>query len=603
MIYNPTFTDGVDADIVNKLKYIVKLGNLAAHKGKGIKRNEAVVSLSNLFDFIGFIDYCYGATYEERSFSESVLPAEKAVSTAEVDRLKSELDNKSTEREKLIKQVKSLSAEMEQLKARNTEARTFSQKLINEDETRKTFIDVDLKAAGWVFGKNCIEEVAVVSMPISSHNPNGNGRVDYVLYGDNGRPLAIVEAKRTSRSAKEGKQQAKQYANCLERMTGQRPLIFYTNGYETWFWDDFDYPERQVYSVFAKEDMERIIGRRDSRREFGQLGIDEMITNRDYQKIAIQRVCKDFSDKRRKAILVMATGTGKTRVAASIVDVLSRHRWVTNVLFLADRVELVSQAKDAFNKSLPNLTTCNLLKYTGIEKPTDRAVFSTYQTIMNAIDKMRTEDGKKLFTPAHFDLIIVDKAHRSIFRKYRAIFEYFDALVIGLTATPKTEVDRNTYDFFEMENNMPTYAYEYDTAVAEEFLSDYHCIEKTYKIPMEGILKKELTQEEQLALDDVFESEEETPDFISGEEVNRVFFNVDTCRHVIQDLMKMGLKVEGGDRLGKTIIFARNHRHAEFIEQQFNILYPQYKGNFARVIDYKSDGRAEDLLKNFKKKG
>ncbi|GHV48184.1 DEAD/DEAH box helicase [Clostridia bacterium] len=602
LIYNPTFTDVVDADIVNKLKYIVKLGNLAAHTGKGIKRNEAVVSLSNLFDFIGFIDYCYGTTYEERSFSESVLPAEKAVSTAEVDRLKSELDNKSTESEKLIEQVKSLSAEMEQLKARNTEARTFSQKPINEDETRKTLIDVDLKAAGWVFGKNCLEEVAVVGMPISSHNPNGNGRVDYVLYGDNGKPLAIVEAKRTSRSAKEGKQQAKQYADCLERMTGQRPLIFYTNGYETWFWDDFDYPERQVYSVFAKEDMERIIGRRDSRREFGQLGIDEMITNRDYQKIAIQRVCKDFSDKRRKALLVMATGTGKTRVAASIVDVLSRHRWVTNVLFLADRVELVSQAKDAFNKSLPNLTTCNLLKYMGNEKPTDRAVFSTYPTIMNAIDKMRTEDGKKLFTPAHFDLIIVDEAHRSIFRKYRAIFEYFDALVIGLTATPKTEVDRNTYDFFEMENNMPTYAYEYDTAVAEEFLSDYHCIEKTYKIPMEGILKKELTQEEQLALDDVFESEEETPDFISGEEVNRVFFNVDTCRRVIQDLMKMGLKVEGGDRLGKTIIFARNHKHAEFIEQQFNILYPQYKGNFARVIDYKSDGRAEDLLKNFKKK-
>jgi type I restriction enzyme R subunit len=202
----------------------------------------------------------------------------------------------------------------------------------------------------------------------------------------------------------------------------------------------------------------------------------------------------------------------------------------------------------------------------------------------------------------HYRYLAVDEAHRSIFRKYRAIFEYFDALVIGLTATPKTEVDRNTYDFFEMENNMPTYAYEYDTAVAEEFLSDYHCIEKTYKIPMEGILKKELTQEEQLALDDVFEPEEETPDFISGEEVNRVFFNVDTCRRVIQDLMKMGLKVEGGDRLGKTIIFARNHRHAEFIEQQFNILYPQYKGNFARVIDYKSDGRAEDLLKNFKKK-
>ena len=602
LIYNPAFTDSMDEEIVNKLKYIVKLGNLAAHIGKSIGRNEVIVALSNLFDFVCFIDYCYGGTYKERTFSEDALPVEKTVSSAEVDRLKSEIDSKATENEKLIEQVKSLSAEMEQLKQKNTESRTFSPKPISEYETRKTLIDVDLKAAGWTFGKDCLAGVAVVGMPISSHNPNGNGFVDYVLYGDNGKPLAVVEAKRTSRNPKEGKQQAKQYADCLEKMTEQRPLIFYTNGYETWFWDDCEYPERQVYSVFSKEDMERIITRREQRREFERLEINEMITNREYQKIAIQRVCKDFSDKRRKAPLVMATGSGKTRTAASIVDVLLRHRWATNILFLVDRVELVGQAKDAFNKHLPNLTSCNLLKREKDEKPSDRAVFSTYPTIMNAINDMRTGDGKELFTPAHFDLIIVDEAHRSIFRKYRAIFEYFDSLIIGLTATPKTEVDINTYDFFEMENNMPTYAYEYDTAVAEEFLSDYHCIEKTYKIPTEGILKKGLTQDEQLALDDMFEPEEEVPDFISGEQVNRIFFNVDTCRRVIQDLMKMGLKVEGGDRLGKTIIFARNHNHAEFIEKQFNILYTQYKCEFARLIDYKSDGRAGDLLKKFKQK-
>ena len=603
LIYNPSFTDSMDTDIVNKLKYIVKLGNLAAHTGKGITRSEAIVSLSNLFDFIGFIDYCYGETYEERSFTESVLPSEKASTAAEVDKLKSELESKASESEKLIEQVKSLSEEMEQLRTKNTEARTFSQKPISEDSTRKTLIDVDLKAAGWIFGRNCLEEVPVIGMPISTHNPNGNGRVDYVLYGDNGKPLAVVEAKRTSSSPKEGKQQAKQYADCLERQTGQRPLIFYTNGYETWFWDDFDYPEREVYSVFSKEDMERIISRRELRREFGQLDINEQITDRDYQKIAIQRVCEDFGNKRRKALLVMATGTGKTRTVASIVDVLSRHNWITNVLFLADRIELVSQAKEAFNKHLPNLSTCNLLKRTGDEKPTDRAIFSTYPTIMNAIDKTKTEDGRTLFTPAHFDLIIVDEAHRSIFKKYRAIFEYFDSLVIGLTATPKTEVDRNTYSFFELEDNMPTYAYEYETAVAADFLSDYHCIEKLYHIPMEGIVKRELSAEEQMSLDDVFEPDgEEAPDFISGEQINKIFFNENTCRRVIQDVMRMGLKVEGGDRLGKTIIFARNHNHAEFIEQQFNKLYPQYRGNFARVIDYKSDGRAEDLLKNFKKK-
>ncbi len=283
--------------------------------------------------------------------------------------------------------------------------------------------------------------------------------------------------------------------------------------------------------------MERIVNRRNLRKEFAALGINEMITDRDYQKIAIQRVCMEFSQKRRKSLLVMATGTGKTRTVASIVDVLSRHNWVTNVLFLADRVELVSQAKEAFNKHLPNLSTCNLIKRGKDEKPTDRAIFSTYPTIMNAINSEKTEDGKKLFTPAHFDIIIIDEAHRSIFKKYRAIFEYFDALIVGLTATPKTEVDKNTYDFFGMENDMPTYAYEYDTAVEEGFLSNYHCIEKLYKIPMEGIVTKELSQAEQLAFEDVFEPEEETPDFISGEAVNRIFFNIDTCRRVIQDIM------------------------------------------------------------------
>ncbi len=252
LIYAPKFTDAIDDDILSKLKYIVKLGNIAAHTGKNINRHDAVVSLSGLFDFVNFIDYCYGTTYEERFFSEALLPIAKTATVTEVEQLKSELESKATESEKLIEQVKNLSAEMEQLRVRNTQTRTFTQQPLNEDETRKTLVDKDLQAARWVFGKNCIEEVPVVGMPISTHNPNGNGRVDYVLYGDNGKPLAVVEAKRTSRSPKEGKQQAKQYADCFEKMTEQRPLIFYTNGYETWFWDDSDYPRTKFFPYSQK---------------------------------------------------------------------------------------------------------------------------------------------------------------------------------------------------------------------------------------------------------------------------------------------------------------------------------------------------------------
>jgi type I restriction enzyme R subunit len=282
-----------------------------------------------------------------------------------------------------------------------------------------------------------------------------------------------------------------------------------------------------------------------------------------------------------------------------LVDVLARHGWITNVLFLADRKELVKQAKQAFNRNMPNLSTCNLLRREDGEKPTDRAIFSTYPTIMNAINDAKTDDGRKLLTPAHFDLIVVDEAHRSIFKKYRAIFSYFDALVVGLTATPRSDVDKSTYDFFDLEKDMPTYAYEYEAAVAEGYLCDYHCIERLYKIPLQGIVKNELSEEEQQALEDVFEIEEDAPNFIPAEAINKIFFNIDTCRRVITDLMEKGLKIEGGDKLGKTIIFAKNHRHARFIEDQFNALYPQYRGEFARVIDNYED-RAESLLDNFK---
>ena len=598
LIFNPSFVDSVDEEIMGKLKFIIKLGNFAAHTGKNITRHEATLSLGCLFDVVLFVDYCYGSAYEDRVFDESILPCESsaALTKAELERLKTELDSKDDERQKLLDDLKKMRAEMEDLRASNTAEREYHAGTKSEADTRKSYIDVDLKAMGWQFRVNCFEEVPVFGMPSDS----GSGFVDYVLNGDNGKPLAVVEAKKTSVDPKVGRHQAKLYADCLESQHGQRPFIFYTNGYDTWFWDDTTYPERKVYSVFSKDDLQRLMNRRTQKIPFDNIQINPEITDRHYQKTAIQRICSEFSQSRRKALLVMATGTGKTRTAVSLVDVLTTHAWATNILFLADRIELVKQAKSAFTKHMPNLSSCNLLKR-GDDKPTDRAIFSTYPTIMNAINEEKTEDGQKLFTPAHFDLIIIDEAHRSIFKKYRAIFDYFDALLVGLTATPKDEVSHNTYDFFGLENNMPTYAYEYNTAVSEGFLTDYHCLEKLFQIPTEGIHYDELSDEQQSLFEDSFDEDEEVPDFISGEAINSQYFNISTNQLILQDLMTKGLKVEGGDKLGKTIIFAKNHRHAEFIKKQFDALYPQYHGDFARVID-NYEKYAEDLLTAFKQK-
>lgn len=600
LVFNPAFVDSVDDDTLNHLRYIIKLGNFAAHTSKQVTYREAVLALSNLFDFILFIDYCYGSEYEERTFDESLLAANnnQSVPADDFKKLQAALEERSKERETMAEEMKRLQDEMAAMRQLNQQNRNFNPNRMSEAETRKSIIDIDIKTMGWIFGKDCLVEYPVVGMPEPS--TTGEGFADYVLFGDNGKPLAVVEAKRTTVDPKVGQHQAYLYANCLEQMTGQRPLIFYTNGYTTWFWDDTNYPERKVYSVFNKQDLQRIIDRRSLAREFYHLDINPSITDRDYQKMAIQRVCEELTHKRRKALLVMATGTGKTRTAVSLVDVLMAHRWVTNILFLTDRVELVKQAKDAFTKHMPNLSSCNLMER-GEDKPTDRAIFSTYPTIMNAINDETTEDGQKLFTPGHFDIIIIDEAHRSIFKKYRAIFEYFDAVLIGLTATPKNDVGHNTYDFFDLQDDMPTFAYEYDQALEEGHLTDYHCIERLFKIPTQGIHYDELSADQQQAFEDAFEEDDEVPDFISGSSVDTIYFNEDTTRRILTELMEKGLKVEGGDKLGKTIIFARNHAHAVFIEEQFNILFPQYHGKFATVIDNKVKYH-QDLLTKFKDK-
>lgn len=596
LIHEPTFKFAMGDQTWSKLPYIIKLGNLAVHTEKAISRGDAVLSLSSLFEFVQWIDYCYGANYEERRFDEGNIPAAKVIlDEAKIKEKDSLIEQKDSEIEALRARIAAISVQLTAGKEQHKVERHFIPGDIPEFLTRKKYIDLDLKLLGWVFGDDVREEVELYGMP----NPEEKGFADYVLYGKDGLPLAVIEAKRTSKDPKIGTQQAKLYADCLEKMTGRRPIMFTTNGFETHLWDDLTSPQRKVSSVFSKADLEKLMNRRSERKALNEIPIDDKITDRYYQKEAIRAVCEDIETGHRKALLVMATGTGKTRTASSLTDVLSRGGYVTNTLFLADRTALVKQAKDTFKNNLPDMSLCNLLS--NKEEKTARIVFSTYPTMLNSIDTAKSEDGQRLFTPAHFDLIVVDEAHRSIFKKYRAIFEYFDGILVGLTATPKTDVDRNTYDFFEMEKGVPTYAYDYETAVDKDHvLVPYHNIEVKTKFLEHGIVYDELSEEDKARYEEDFTDEDgDMPDFIPSPAVNEYIFNQATVDMVLEDLMTKGIKVAGGDRLGKTVIFAQNKKHAQYIIDRFDKLYPQYHSSFARRVVC-DDSYAQTLIDDFK---
>ena len=448
-----------------------------------------------------------------------------------------------------------------------------------EHETRQQYIDAMLRDAGWVRGRDWLEEVELQGMP----NHAQVGFADYVLYGDNGKPLAVIEAKRTSVDPAKGRQQAKLYADLLEKQHGRRPVVFLTNGFETYLQDN-QYPERQVAALYSKRDLEKLFNLRRMRQPLTDIQVDKNIAGRYYQEGAIKAVCHTFDAKnRRKALLVMATGSGKTRTAVALCKVLLERGWVKNILFLADRTSLVTQAKRSFVNLLPDLSVTNLCE----EKDNTAAhcVFSTYQTMLGCIDTVTDEQGK-LFTCGHFDLLICDEAHRSIYNKYRDIFRYFDAPLVGLTATPKDEIDKNTYAIFDLEKGMPTYGYELAQAVKDGYLVDFLSVETKLKFLEEGITYDQLSEEDKAAYEDTFTDENgELPEKIESSALNEWVFNEDTIREVLHILMEYGLKIDYGEKLGKTIIFAKNHRHAEMILEVFQREYPHLGDGFAQVID------------------
>ena len=429
---------------------------------------------------------------------------------------------------------------------------------------------------------------------------SGIGYADYVLWGDDGKPLAVVEAKKTTVEAEVGQQQAKLYADCLEAMHGQRPIIFYTNGYKTRLWDDLFYPPRTVAGFYKKEELASLILRRAQREQLDVAQVKDQIVERYYQKRAIGSIGEQFAQARRKALLVMATGSGKTRTAIALVDLLQRTGWVKRALFLADRVSLVNQAVGAFKAHLPESSPVNLVteKY-----ESGRVYVSTYPTMMGLIDETKGNEAR--FSVGHFDLVIIDEAHRSVYQKYGAIFRYFDSLLVGLTATPREHVDRNTYTLFDLEPGVPTDAYELETAVADGFLVPPRVQQVDLKFPREGIDYDSLSEEEKEQWesldwgDDV--DEHGLPDRVHATAINSWLFNKDTVDKVLQHLMEHGHKVEGGDRLAKTILFARNHQHAKFVEERFNHHYPHHAGHFARIIDHYAK-YPQSLLDDFSRK-
>ena len=579
-----------DDKLMMAVHYIRKVGNKAAHSNVPTK-SEAYFALLNLYNFVGAVLVKLRVIEDFPPFDKEKIPQRA--------RIHIEPKKEPAVDEGFVSGIDTTKIADAPVEARPTG--------ISEAETRRRFIDMMLQEAGWevletkgaMMPLKAGIEIKVEGMPTES----GDGYADYVLYGADGKPLAVVEAKRTSVDVAKGKQQGLLYAACLEAKYGVRPVVYATNGYVTEVNDGLGYPWRQLYGYHTAEELELLIQRR-GRKDITDLRIDDRITNREYQKRAIRSVCERFNKKQRRTLLVMATGTGKTRVSISLTEVLKRNHWVKNVLFLADRTSLVRQAHKNFAKLLPAESTCVL---SDDDKPDMKAriMFSTYQTMINYID-----NDTKDFSVGRFDLIIVDEAHRSVFGKYTAIFDYFDSLIVGLTATPRDEVERNTFELFNIDAT-DTFAYELEEAVADGYLIPYNAWKRGTMILQGGITYDRLSEEEKETMEAVWQYEKARqaldPDSryhrdIESREINDYIYNIDTIDKVLQDLMENGLKVQSGECVGKSIIFAHKHRHAELIVQRFAELYPEYGDGFCVLIDNTVD-YAQTLIDSFEVRG
>lgn len=629
LLTQPAFEKLLPPHIHQKARLIQKLGNQAVHGNQRIGSGDAMRLVRELFHVLFWLartftrasdpksivaewddkrvpqlvraDEAVAFTRDELKKQEAKFRQEIAAQHAQIEAREASIAEAAAslaEREAMLAQVNAelaeLRAELAQAKAANIAVPDTHD--YDEADTRTFFIDVLLREAGWVVGDNAGIEVPVTGMP----NGKGEGFADYVLWGVDGKPLAVVEAKRSFTDPDVGRQQAKLYADCLEEMKGQRPLIFFTNGHKTWLWDDRRAPPREVQGFYTRDELELAIQRRQLQTALRDVKIDSAIVERSYQQRAIRAMTEAFTQGKRAGLLTMATGTGKTRTAIALVDLLMRANWVKRVLFLADRVALVNQATGEFKKHLPDASPVNLVTQRDGQ---GRVFLSTYPTMMGLIEEM--EGDQRRYGIGHFDLIVIDEAHRSVYQKYGAIFRYFDSYLVGLTATPRSEVDRDTYRLFGLEPGVPTDAYGLDEAVADQYLVPPKSHSVPIKFVREGIKFDDLPDDEREHWesldwgDRAGEGEEGgVPEEVSASDVNKKLFNEHTVDLMLRHLMENGLKVDGGDKIGKTIIFAVNQRHADFIAKRFDHNYPHYKGDFARVITH-SVKYAQSLIDDF----
>lgn len=605
LLKNESFQASVPPVVLDKFHAIRIHGNKAAH-GEEVSTQTAAALLRESYDLGCWFHLAIGKGSREElpvfqdipkvhhaDESKGQLKREKkaileklATQEAQMQKLLLELEEKQSA-------VQIAEAKAGQLEALQTQGQKIADVLeFNEATTRQRLIDILLADAGWDVGANGQNTSEVVQELVVDYQPTatGKGAADYVLYDDDGKPLALIEAKRTAKDANVGRQQAKLYADGLEKMSGRRPVIFYTNGYDLWLWDDSNnYPPRRLFGIYSKDSLQYLVQQRHSSKSLDSFSPRADITNRLYQLEAIKRVCERFSQNRRKALIVQATGTGKTRVAVALSDLLVRAGWVKRILFLCDRRELRKQAKNAFAEFIDEPMT--IVRAGTAKDRTKRIYFATYPAMKKIFET---------FDVGFFDLIIADESHRSIYNRYGDLFKYFDCLQVGLTATPVEYVARNTYALFECEDKHPTAYYPLERAIDEEYLVPYEVFTHTTNFLRKGIKYAQLTEEQRAKLEEDGEDPEsfnfDSPD------IDKQIFNKETNRAILRNLMENGIREATGQHPGKSIIFARSHKHAVLLGQLFDEMYPQYGGHFCRVID-NYDPRAEQLIDDFKGEG
>ena len=602
LLSNDAFEAVTPKVVIDKLHAIRIHGNKAAH-GDKVTEQSAQWLLKEAFD-LGrwlFATYSKGDIATIKAFEQPKPPQsakadyknerkalleQYAKQEAQMQAVLAELD---AERQK-VAQRQLTEEELTQLKQQvASKGQQAANKLhFNEATTRKQLIDLQLAQAGWNVGNS--DQITLEEKVLHQPTTSGDGYADYVLWDDNGKPLAVIEAKKTAVDAEKGRHQAKHYADGLEKMHGQRPVIFYTNGHDIWIWDDHpeqNYPPRKLYGFYSKSSMQYQVRQRTERKPLNSVSVKaDIFGDRLYQHEALKRISERFETKQRKALAVQATGTGKTRLSIALTDVCMKAGWVKRVLFVCDRRELRKQAKNAYSEYLSAPIT--VLTSKSVQDSHNRIFVATYPAMIRLFEK---------FDPGFFDLIIADESHRSIYNIYGDLFRYFDALQVGLTATPVEMVSRSTCQLFGCDFKEPTCNYSLETAIEEGYLVPYQVVKHTTKFLRDGIKGHALTAEEIAELEDKG-IDPNSLDF-DAQEIDRAIYNKDTNRKILQNLMENGIRQADGQTLGKTIVFARNHKHAKLLETLFDELYPQYGGKFCHVID-NYDPRAEALIDDFK---